>query len=256
MAVVPESSASAGASADEQAPSPKAQSPNPKRRIDVYLVPIGRDQFECYYEAPEEEETVEPGDGFFARMRHKFSEQLKEAEQARHQSPKERPKTLLGRMHRRSLRWIAERIAEQRLLWHLRTATMATLHISEDLPPDRAEGIMRESMKRDADRHRNLLIPHSLALIISAAVALVPGPNVLGYLFTFTVVGHFLAWRGAVNALQGVAWTIVPNPALTELHRAFSLDPGTRHRVLQEVAHRLHMPRMARFVERMATPAS
>ena len=33
-------------------------------------------------------------------------------------------------------------------------------------------------------------------------VALVPGPNVLGYLFTFTVVGHFLAWRGAV---QGAA---------------------------------------------------
>ena len=87
-------------------------------------------------------------------------------------------------------------------------------------------------------------------------MALVPGPNVLGYLFTFTVVGHFLAWRGAVNALHGVAWTIVPNPALTELHRAFSLDPGTRHRVLREVAHRLHMPRMARFVERMArTPA-
>ncbi len=246
MAVVPESSASK-ASADEQAPSPK-------RRIDVYLVPIGPDQFECYYEAPEDEETVEPGEGFFARMRHKFGEQLKEAEQARHQSPKEEPKTFLGRMHRRSLRWIAERIAEQRLLWHLRTATIATLHISEDLPPDRGEGIMRESMKRDADRHRNLLIPHTLALTVSALVAFVPGPNVLGYLFTFTVVGHFLAWRGAVNALHGVAWTIVPNPALTELHRAFSLDPGTRHRVLREVAHRLHLPRMARFVERMATP--
>ena len=248
MAVVTDPSASAKA-ADEQDSSPK-------RRIDVFLVPIGRDQFECYYEAAEEEETVEPGEGFFARMRHKFSEQLKDAEQARHQAPKEEPKTFLGRMHRRSLRWIAERIAEQRLLWHLRTATIATLHISEDLPRDRGEGIMRESMKRDADRHRNLLIPHSLALIISAAVALVPGPNVLGYLFTFTVVGHFLAWRGAVNALQGVAWTIVPNPALTELHRAFSLDLGTRHRVLREVAHRLHMPRMARFVERMATPAS
>ncbi len=225
-------------------------------RIDVYLVPIGRDQFECYYEAAEEEETVEAGEGFFARMRHKFGEQLKEAEQSRHQAPKEEPKTFLGRMHRRSLRWIAERIAEQRLLWHLRKATTATLHISEDLPADRAEAIMRDSMKRDADRHRNLLIPHSLALIVSAAVALVPGPNVLGYLFTFTVVGHFLAWRGAVNALQGVAWTIMPNPGLTELHRAFSLDPGARHRVLRDVAHRLHLPRMARFVERMATPVS
>lgn len=224
--------------------------------MDVYLVPVGGDRFECYYEAVEEEETAEPGEGFFARMWHKFNEQLKEAEQARHQAPKERPKTFLGRMHRRSLRWIAERIAEQRLLWHLRKAEGATLHVSEEVPPDRAEAIMRESMKRDAESHRNLLIPHTLALIGSAAVALVPGPNVIGYLFTFTVVGHFLAWRGAVNALQGVAWTILPNPALTDLHRAFSLDAGARHRVIREVAHRLHMPRMARFVEQMAVPTS
>lgn len=256
MAVAPEHSTSANATVDAQDPSPKPPGPDLQRRIDVYLVPIGREQFECYYEAPDEEETLEPGAGFFARMRHRFSEQLKEAEQARHQAPKEEPKTFLGRMHRRSLRWIAERIAEQRLLWHLRKATIATLHISSDLPPGRGEAIMRESMKRDADRHRNLLIPHTLALIASAAVAIVPGPNVLGYLFTFTVVGHFLAWRGAVNALQGVAWTIVPNAALTELHRAFSLDVRTRHRVLREVAHRLHMPRMARFVERMATTTS
>lgn len=224
--------------------------------MDIYLIPIGRDRYECYYEAPEMEEDEEAGEGFFARMRHKFSVQLKEAEAARHEAAIEEPTTFLGRMHRRSLRWIAERIAEQRLLWHLRKARTATLDISEDLPAHRADAIMRDSMKRDADRHRNLLIPHTLALIVSALVAFVPGPNVLGYLFTFTVVGHFLAWRGAVNALHGVAWTIVPNPALTELHRAFSLDAGTRHRVIQEVAHRMHLPRMARFVEQMAVPTS
>ena len=55
MAVVPEPPKPPSPTADQQAPSPK-------RRMDVYLVPIGRDQFECYYEAPEEEETVEPGD--------------------------------------------------------------------------------------------------------------------------------------------------------------------------------------------------
>lgn len=226
--------------------------------MDVYLVPIGRDRYECYYEAPEADETVEPAQpqGFFARMRHKFHEQLKEAERARHQHAIEEPKTFLGRLHRRSLRWIAERIAEQRLLWHLRTAESATLHASSDLPAEEAESIMRASMKRDADRHRNRLVPHSLALIASAAVAFVPGPNVLGYLFTFTVVGHFLAWRGAVNALQRVAWTIAPNPALTDLRRAFSLEADARHQLIKEVAHRLHMPRMARFVEQMAAPTA
>jgi hypothetical protein len=224
--------------------------------MDVYLVPVGRDLYECYYEAAEKEEEEEAPEalGFFGRMRARFNAQLKEAEEARHQKAIDEPKTFLGRMHKRSMRWIAERIAEQRLLWHLRTAATATLHTSSDLPSQEADSIMRASMKRDADFHRNRLIPHTLALILAGVVAFVPGPNVLGYLFTFTVVGHFLAWRGAVNALHKVAWTIVPNPALTDLRQAFSLGAGDRHRVIKDVAHRLHLPRMALFVERMATP--
>jgi hypothetical protein len=66
------------------------------------------------------------------------------------------------------------------------------------------------------------------------------------------VVGHFLAWRGAVNALNKVVWSVKPNAALTDLRHAFSLDADTRHRLIKEVAGRLHMPKMARFVEQMA----
>lgn len=220
--------------------------------MDVFLVPVGPDRFECYYEAEEEEEVDEPvdGRGFFARMRAKFNEQLKEAERARHQRTIEEPTTFLGRMHKRTMRWIAERIAEQRLLWHLRKVDAATLHTPEDLPD--ADAIMRASLKRDADFNRNRLILHSLGLIVSVPVALVPGPNVLGYLFTFTVVGHFLSWRGAVRGLHQIAWTLEPSPALTELRRAFSLDAAARHRAILEVSQRLHLPKMARFVERMA----
>lgn len=222
--------------------------------MDVYLVPVGADRYECYYEAAEEDETEEPvkGDGFFARMRAKFDQQLHEAEQSRHQKSGVEPTTFLGRMQKRTLRWIAERVAEQRLLWHLRKADTATLHIPSDLTSDQANTIMRSSMKRDADFHRNRLILHSLALIAAVPVALVPGPNILGYLFTFTVVGHFLAWRGAVRGLHQIAWTIAPNPALGDLQRAFSLGADARHSVIHEVARRLHMPRMARFVEQMA----
>jgi hypothetical protein len=225
--------------------------------MDVYLVPVGPKQFECYYEAPEQDETDEPvGQGFFARMRARFNEQLKEAEHARHQKAIEEPKTFLGRMQKRSMRWIAERIAEQRLLWHLRRVSTATLHVSADLPTDEADAIMRANFKWDADHHRNRLILHTLALIAVVPVALVPGPNVLGYLFTFTVVGHFLAWRGAVNGLHYIKWFIQPNAALTELRQAFSLEAAARHRVISEVAHRLHMPKMARFVEQMAAPTA
>lgn len=221
--------------------------------LDVYLVPIARDRYECYYEATDVEEPVaEGGAGFFARMRRRFNEQLREAEEARHQKAIEEPKSFLGRMHKRTLRWIAERMAEQRLLWHLRTAQAATLHASADLLPADAEWLMRQAMKRDADFHRNRLIPHTLLLILAGAVAVIPGPNILGYLFTFTVVGHFLAWRGAVNALHRVCWTVVPNPAITDLRHAFSLEREARHRLIREVARRLQMPKMALFVERMA----
>jgi hypothetical protein len=200
--------------------------------MDVYLVSIGADRWECYYEAIDADEEVQRGKGFFAGLRYKFHQQLKEAENARHQAVIEEPKTIFGRVHKRSMAWIAERIAEQRLLWHLRRATTATLHVPSDLPAAEGERIMREIMKRDADRHRNRLIPHTLLLILSAAVA--------------------LAWRGAVNALHGVAWTVQPDPALSELRRAFSLDAAERHRVIKDVAQRLHMPKMARFVEQMA----
>lgn len=221
--------------------------------MDVYLIPVGPDAFECYYEAAEEEEPEVPveGQGFIARMRAKFNEQLKEAERARHQKSFEGSTTLIGRWQKRSMRWIAERIADQRLLWRLRKVEAATLHVAADLDTKEAEAIMRASMKRDADRHRNRLILHSLALIASAPVALVPGPNVLGYLFTFTVVGHFLAWRGAVKGLHQIAWTIRADEALTDLRRSFSLDAASRHRMIHDVAHRLHLPKMALFVERM-----
>jgi hypothetical protein len=36
------------------------------------------------------------------------------------------------------------------------------------------------------------------------------------------------------------------------LRGAFSLPAGERHRVIAEVAQRLHMPKLARFVEQMA----
>jgi hypothetical protein len=229
-----------------------------RKPLDVYLVPIARDRYECYYEAAEEEEEqVDPAaQGFFVRLRRRFNEQLKEAEDARHQKAIEEPTSFLGRMQKRSMRWIAEHIAEQRLLWHLRKVDTATLHASADLPDGEAKQVMRSNLKWDADHHRNRLILHTLALMAAVPFALVPGPNFIGYLFTFTVVGHFLAWRGAVRGLHQIAWTVAPNPALTDLRRAFSLDADARHRAISDVAHRLHLPKLARFVEQMAAPAS
>lgn len=226
--------------------------------MDVYLVPVGPDRFECYYEAAEQDEPIEPvdqGQGFIARMRATFHQQLAEAERARHEHRIEEPTTFLGRLQKRTMRWIAERIAEQRLLWHLRKAPSATLYAPSDMPTEQADTIMRGSMKRDADFHRNRLIIHTFGLILSIPVALLPGPNALGYLFVFTVVGHYLAWRGAVRGLHEIPWAIEPCAPLAELRHAFTVDADQRHRVIHEVAERLRLPRMATFVEQMAAPA-
>ena len=56
----------------------------------------------------------------------------------------------------------------------------------------------------------------------------------------------------ATGAGAGVAWTVRPDAALSDLRRAFLLESGERHRVIKDVAHRLHMPKMARFVEQMS----
>ena len=225
--------------------------------MDVYLVPISPDTFECYYEAPDDEEPeLTDATGFLGRMKAKFLAQLREAERARHEAAPEVPKTLFGKLHKRSLRWVAERIAEQRLLWHLRSADAATLFIATDLETVAAEEMMRVAMKRDAERHLKLLILHSLLLILSVPVALVPGPNVLGYLFTFTVVGHFLSWRGAKHGVAGVRWEVRCSDELATLRSALTMAEPARHRTIREVAHRLHMPRLAKWLEQMAPPTA
>ncbi len=89
-----------------------------------------------------------------------------------------------ARTQRKVMRWIVERAAEQRLLWHLRTAETATLEAPDDLAPDEALAILKRGLKRDADRHLRWFLVHALGLLVSVAPILIPGPNVLGYFFT------------------------------------------------------------------------
>lgn len=225
--------------------------------MDVYFVPIGRDRFECYYEAPDDEEGgAEDSPGVLGRWKARFRGQLRDAEHEPQPVAGDEPSTLLERLKGRSMRWIAERVAEQRLLWRLRTADAATLHIPDDVDAVEAERIMRESMRRDADRHRGLVALHAVLLLLALPVALVPGPNVFGYLFTFTVTGHFLAWRGARRGLVGVRWDVRPSRELATLRGALSLEPGARHARILEVSEQLHLPRLPVWVKRMTAPTA
>lgn len=226
--------------------------------MDVYLVPIGADRHELYCEVPDEP-AAEPADadpqqrGFFRRMRDRFREMLAEAERDRRQ-PSAAPVEggWLARAKAWTMRWVAESIAEQRLLWHLRQQTIACLIYPDDVPEAMAIETMRASLRRDFDKHRFWLTIDSLLFVASGLLALVPGPNVLAYYFAFRVVGHYLSLRGAKQGLSGVDWRTEKSEPLSELRRAIWLAPDARERSVHEVAHRLRLEHLASFFERTA----
>jgi hypothetical protein len=150
------------------------------------------------------------------------------------------------------LRWVADRIAEQRLLWQLRTCHDATLVFPTDITGDAAMALLRGELRRDADRHLRWLIVNAALLVVSGVLALVPGPNLVAYYFAFRVVGHLLSLRGARHGLSAVSWKVEPAEALSDLRAALHLEPAVRHVRVRDIAARLDLPHLATFVERVA----
>jgi hypothetical protein len=226
--------------------------------MDVYLVPVGTDRHELYCEVadePDADASQEPPRGFFRRLRAKFNEMLEEAERERRQARATAVQGgWLNRAKARLMRWVAESIAEQRLLWHLRRQTEACLYYPDDLAEQQALAALRASLTRDFDKHRFWLIIDSLCFIASGLLVLVPGPNVLAYYFAFRLVGHYFSLRGARQGLTYITWRAEKSAPLAELRRAIGLEPAVRERRVHEVASCLRLEHLASFFERMAIP--
>lgn len=226
--------------------------------MDVYLVPVGPNRYEPYCEVPDDPD-VEGSDGeahpgVFHRLRQRFRDMLAEAErERRHGRSSQPPAGWAGRLKAKMLRWIAESIAEQRLLWHLRRQSAASFHYPDDLESDRALAILRAQLRRDFEKHRFWLIIDSMGFVASGAFMVIPGPNMLAYYFAFRLVGHYLSMRGASQGLAGVQWQSQPSALLSELRRALSLEPAVRVQQVEHVAERLRLEHLARFFERTAT---
>jgi hypothetical protein len=221
--------------------------------MDVYLVPVGVERYELYCEVPDEPGEVgeEASRGFFRRIVQRFKEMLAEAEVARrHGHAVDADASWLSRAKARMMRWVAESIAEQRLLWHLRRQTEATFHYPSDLDEAVAVRVMRTQLGRDFDKHRFWLAIDSLLFVASGALMLVPGPNVLAYYFAFRLVGHYFSLRGARQGLNRVVWRHVGSEPLAELRRAIALEPKLRERHVHDVAARLRLEHLATFFER------
>jgi hypothetical protein len=232
--------------------------------MDVFLVPVRPATYELYCEHVDEPEP--PSDEIpagrwarfrprivFARLKNRFHQMLVDAERERR---RENAAVIDGnwlvRVRRRMMRWVAESIAEQRLLWNLRTHDEATLHYPDDLSESTADGQIRQQLARDFEKHRFWLAIDSILMVLAGLLILVPGPNIIGYFFAFRVVGHFFSVRGARNGLDRVVWTKVPSAPLTELRNALAMDAAGRLRVAESVASHLQLHHLATFFQRTA----
>lgn len=224
--------------------------------MDVFFIPVGPDRYELYCdEAGDPDELVDdvqPG-GRFASVIQKFKTALARVEQER-LSGETRvhhgPRSWTERMKDRSLCWIAEKIAEQRLLWRLRKEAELTLHYPDDLSEEAAIAKARPELQREADRHLKWIIIDGVLFAGSGALFLVPGPNVVAYYFGFRLVGHYLSRRGAVHALTEISWSVCPRAQLSRLRQAIALGGLDREREVHQVASDLHLPHLAKFFER------
>ena len=230
--------------------------------MDVFVIPVGRDRYELYCEPAVESDDEEdglPSAGVIGNLRRRFGVVLRAAEERQHRhrdgasSAGTEPKSgLLKAAQDRVLGWIVQRIAEQRMLWHLRRQTAAVAAHPQDLSFDEALTLIHSTLRRDYDRHRVWLVVDTLGLVASGPLALVPGPNMLAYYFVFRAVGHWLSMRGAAQGLHRVAWASRPCPPLAELRDVALLDPRARDARIHDVATRLRLQHLSTFFERVA----
>jgi hypothetical protein len=230
-------------------------------RMDVFVIPIGRDRYELYGEQPLEIDVPdEVPAGFIARMRHRFNLKLREAEDRRNEKAarEEDDKGFVGRLQARMMAWVVERIAEQRLLWNLRGQTTATVAHPNDMPFDQVLALVRRTLQHDHDRHRRWMIIDGLLFIVTFVALgpifiLIPGiANLPALYFGFRTVGHFFSMRGAAQGLHKVTWTGKPCPPLGELRELAVLEPQLRHQRIEDIAARLRLQHLSTFFERVA----
>lgn len=227
--------------------------------MDVFLVPVGVERYELYCEVEDEpmESPSEPPKGFFRRLKFRFTEMLAEAERERRHGLGDRvPTGWWAKSRARMMRWVAESIAEQRLLWTMRRQTAGSFYHPDDMPEARAVELFRKQLNRDFDKHQFWLIIDSLGFIASGLVMLVPGPNLLAYYFAFRLVGHYFSLRGAKQGLRAITWTNVASQPLSELRRAIDMSPQQREQRVNDVATALGLEHLATFFNRTAVHSS
>jgi hypothetical protein len=128
----------------------------------------------------------------------------------------------------------------------------------EDMTSDQAMTLVSRTLQRDYERHKRWMIVDGILFLLTSVLLgplflLVPGiANLPAVYFGFRFFGHWFSMRGASQALRGVTWSGRPSRPLAELRGLETLDHGGRERRVRDVASRLNLPHLPRFVERVA----
>ena len=236
--------------------------------MDVYLVPVGRGRHELYCEVADATEVSGPeqpadpttwGGRFNARFivplvkRAQAAIADAEREWREHQAGRrETPATRWGRAKARVRAYIAEKVAEQRLLWHLRKQDTSRLFHSENVNADDARSMMRAILQRDYERHRKWFAVHTTLFIASGIFFFIPGPNLVAYVFFFRLAGHYLSMKGARHGLDETQWTARPCHELCELEAVAAMPAPERGERVRAIADALGLEHLATFFNRVA----
>ena len=223
--------------------------------MDVFMVPVAAGRHELYCEPADEPAVAVDGSraGLAAGFVRRFRQMMAEAEQARARPPAGDRGGWADGFGHWTLGQVAEAVAEQRLLWHLRRQSDATLVHPDELAEAAARDLLRRTLAKDRDRHRFwLVVDGALAAITGPLFFFVPGPNLVAYYFVFRAVGHYFAWQGARRGLGAVRWAAAGSAELTALGAALGLSPADRSARVRALAERLHLPHLAAFVDKVA----
>ena len=226
--------------------------------MDVFVIPIGSERYELYCEQPfSREAAARPPSGLVGTIRRRVEDWLRKAEEWDPSTTPDAAAGRLARLHDRVMAWVAERVAEQRLLWNLRRETAVTAVHPDDLAPDQVQSIIRQTLHKDLERHQFWVwVDGALFLITFVALGplflLIPGiANLPALYFGFRTVGHWYSRGGARHGLRGVQWAPLASAPLTELRHVRQLPPADQERCVADIAARLRLFRFASFYDRI-----
>lgn len=220
----------------------------------VYLVPIGRGRFELYSEAPDESEVASGRhEGFLRRWSHRVSVRWHElVDRARRGKGRGR----ITRWRDAVVRHLSETIAEQRMLWALRSRRSATLRYPSTVDQQTARSVLDAALSFARRHHLQWTIIDFLLSVASVIFVLVPGPNLAAYYFVFRLVGHLQSWRGASQAMDEVRWTLESDAGLAELASLVDWPRAARASKVAAIGAKLNLRRLPAFFDRVAMPST